>query len=628
MAQTRSVPTSPSKRRRVLSEITHTDNTAPEPARRKSLGFDMARIDLTSPNAAPECPALRLRFPELATRTLRGSSIPVLKKSDRLQRLLSINESLNRKCKIDTDTAPPQDEDPYGIQALLLEARQQADEIRTKRSMLNDLEEERLEVRQLNKALLNEIGELKTLIDELGGKFEYLLGRVTAKVETKERDINLDLRNYKNKLEDERNDAKFELENEMLSAKQYEDSDLLDEVRQLKEKKLALEQELATATTAREEFLKTENALMDEEMNAVLAKKSAEVEGSTTTYQNLQNEFQFVVAQLDSANEELRSKQSSNEVLQQKIYNLEANFHDFEATKRTLHDELSILNRELSEIESENRHWSEETKEAKALYDFHTEKYGNYHATRRILEHGIAKYERRNRTLVRVDHGDTVNNEVTVGTTPYQFDKVVSCTDRDFSLEWRLFVTDAVLESDAALILLGSQTPDVAQRSARIFSFLKAGEQSHTKKGWSFSYYLQSVRFSGRNVLDELNGPTETSIEAKNDKLEVKSQQMIVQSESELRLALKSKEHDCASCQIYTILGENPNGQKSERRLFIVDLALLSLHNQNAVLSGTEAQLNDLVRFIRERMRHMKVCDVDVAAPGAAELFSALQKYQ
>lgn len=589
----------------------------------------MVRIDVSLNTDYPQ-PLTTSQGNSSSSARNRKTGIPVLKKSDKYERLLSINQSLAKKCKIKPskiDLSPRQDVDPCGIQALLKEIEQQEEQINSKSSLLADVEEESSEVKLLNRALRNEISEIKNVISELEGKFEYLLSRITTKVENEERDINLDLMAYQTKLEDSYSDAKFELENEIASALQYEDTEALDEVKSLKERKSSLETQLSDAITARAKALEEEQSAMQKEIDEALESKKNDVEELTAKYLDAQNEFQAVMSEFEQLNAENDSACAAIKKLRDEISSYEKIFDDFNNTKHKLKSEVNTLNEELREIRDQDARWSEKVAESRCKFKEQELKHQKYNATRRILEHGIARYETKNRMFLRVGNGES-SDELRLKLIFDTLDKISPYNvDEHYSQEWELFVQDSLLHQDICIIYSG-QAHNLLNNLRDIYTFLKQGESVHN--GWKFTHHLQSLTITDSNLSDQFNESTETCIELKNSTMNVVSQKMILRNELDLRPTLL--ENGKPTCQIFTTSAENTtSGEISVKRLFVITLTKLSLTEQSLVLGRTDecGPMSTLLLFLKNHLSILNVCDIrTIQETGAEQLLRTLSKFR
>lgn len=607
----------PGKRRRVLSEIVNMDPVAEAAPRRKSLGFDMVSIELSPKRMRsniPEAPTTGVKeINSRAEENRKHTQIPTID----FRRLKEIKQSLiNKQCVSfsgsEQETRSPLPEED-GIDSQIAKAKLLDEDQRKAAKELEELEYVLLELRRDQKNLQKRLLETELKLRELKQRFTYLEHHFMDDVLHKEKMINLKLQEYSNQLQDQYNDTKFELENEMLKNRDFDDTAAVNEIQELKEKRDKLLVSLEETISKKTDSLNRELVEIQLQLDETLTEKKQEVENALSRYQETQNELDLINNELDNMVQEKNLLETSKRELQQQTKEVADNTENFASIKLRLETELTIVNDELRSFQSEDLDWQKKISDEKDVYQQAKHKHDKYSSSRRILENAIMDYEGTVRVYVRVDQRLIENDrELLVNTKSYRFSKVCDISRLGFSREWQLLV-EKVLTTNVALVFSGTSHYDINDLLLDAYTYLShAGSRT---KNWSFKYYLQSVCVEGDEITDLLNLSTENSIEFSDGKLvEVISQKMLVGSTNDLTSVLRNiRSSKKVLVHLLTVDGnESVLLRSSSRTLLIMNVSGLSVEMQSEILQqkSDSSHINNLTHHAINHCKCLRVVNV------------------
>lgn len=613
-------PQSDPKRRRVLSDIVNTTPTMIESARRKSLGFDLVRIDHGLGSSIPIPPPDSTKLiNQKAEQNRVGSAIPSIAKSQMYHKYLQVSRSLSEKCKVNSASLDlPFDDRPnveslQSLEALKLEQARLDRALEEAARVLDALKDDSKDLERTHKRLKRQASEKETLIRLLAGNFETKEQKVQAAVAHEAQMTDLRLREHQNKLLNDYNDAKFKLEAKVAQNAQYEDSELIATIKELENNKLELETELQTVIAKKEVSIQQEMQLIDTEIDKTLQQKTAEVEEASNEFQQLQLALDQVSAQYEALAQELRQKQNTETELELQVKLMHEQIGGLGEVRMELKREIALINSDLLAVQGEELEWQQRVQHERQAFLSVQKKFHNYSATRRYLDHAIMSYSDKTRRYVRVENSvaDVHDNVVVLNGTHYGFEKAGALeNDAEYALEWELLVRDVLRKSDVLIIFCGSDKKPSMHYLLPAFTFLNKAQENH--KDWSFEVYLQSLFFDGEEVFDILNASTDSAIEYPQNKLFVVSQRMLVHAERDLAMALKNEgDIDKTVLHILTINGSNKKtNQKCSNHLSIVNISNLEIDAQVEALQNAQTNIGKMVNYMLSTTNSVCACDI------------------
>lgn len=614
---------SPSKRRRILSDIVNTNSG--------SLGFDMVNINhsdaewkhsatsnipLPSREAGSDVSHSEGR---LTYRNKENSKIPT-----KVDSYIAMNTSLTEKSKIRL----PKFEVSYERDRLQENARVER-ELDALRAKLKGLDEELLraanglhslldtneELQSQIRHLLRRRGELREQNRRAQKDFDDTEARVNSNVAHEEKMMHLQLEELMLKLKDDYNEAKFQLEQQVKET-QFVDHELTGQGETLQKEKEKLEQQLQEVIDRKINSLAAEQKAMDEELQETLHEKRQIVEKATATYHEKQERFDKVMKEYEEISKEVENRKLTASDISTQMDELNRKIDTFEETKKLHEHHLQCLNDELRNLQGDDLDWQAKLLAEKEKYLVVCHRHENYMATRRILEHSIMNFSNRARLFVRISGDDLIlvdERDAVVGGVQYQFDKVGLLEEDDdddkYSLEWKLLSNEALMKNDVSIIFSGSVRKTPSYNLINAFSYLSDTEARYTHYGWTIGYNVQSLVIDSTAV-DILNNSTETALDFLGKKLNVISQRMTINSLSDLIAIKEADVTDKAVCHIITTVACK-DSKISSHQLFILNVSNISpmLQSQYFEASG-DGILQQLLNYLASNTKVINVCDI------------------
>lgn len=616
--------------------------------RTPSLEFDMANIDhsngnndvsvrRTSESAVPVPPSKKVAG-DFSLRNKENSRIPT-----KVDNYIAMNRSLTEKSRLSL----PKFEVSYERDRLQEAARadKEVDALREKLKSLDrklhqaaqelhGLLDENEASQNMHRQLLRRKTELRDRNLAAQKQFDALEAKVNDCVAHKEQMMHLELRELELKLEDDYNEAKFQLEQQVRASVLFKDSELEQESNVLQEKKRDLESKLEEAISEKENALSQEKAAMDKELEKTLLEKRLEVENKSEAYREIHLRFEQVMKEYDSASGDAEEKNKIIDSLNSQVSDMNSKIETFQLLKLELQNTLSELNEELQTIQGTDRDWQAKEITEREKYQSSKSNYEKYMVTRRNLEHAILSYSNKARLYLRLggeNHEVVDNDKVTIKNVTYKFDKVSELTnDESYSLEWKLLVNEVLTKSDVTLIFSGSFPRESTYNLSSAFSYMSEAEPKLRESGWQISYNLQSLEIDQMLTVDLLNKCTETDIDILANHLNVISQRMRVESVSELRSVVKNANfHDKSVLHILTGDATNSKtGNTKSHRLFILNMTNLPVKRQSDVLNQSSGEiLSKLLSFLGGHTRVFLSCDLETADDNTQKLLASISNF-
>lgn len=607
------------KRRRILSDIINTGIQPTEShTRRKSLGFDLVRIDVSQPE--PQQQSVEM--------DRRGTNIPTLRNSERYEKFLNISESLNRKCKVN-----PSDHNSYipssktltestkqttekleaEIQTLDLEIRQATDD-------LSAIDDEYSHQNMLYRALKTEMVELNNVLRDHEAKFEYILSQTTSKVELKQKELEVNLKEYRTKSESSYSNARFELENELRQVTEFDDTEALSRIELLKEEKIRLQNKLQSQDTVNREQLGELEATLNSKLKQNEIKNSEKIKCAAECVRAKERELESLEMDLAKAREVLQAQQQSEAELEQKIQKQKELIENFDVVKENWQEQLLVVTSKIREQEATEHSWAQKVEEAKEAHQKQKAKFDQYQKTIRSLEHALSRFGSDQRVFVRVPRkSESLKDNHIIG---LEFDKIASNSEHsEFSLEWELHAQECLRGVLAGLVFCGSEKTNCLDQIKTALLFLFEGMKTTNDR--KYDLCIQSVHADDASLVDLLNRLTSPTINLKNKAFELKSQKMMLGNLGDIDTAFKHINlANKTTIHLFTIVGNAMEGDTNQAKsslgkgfrsqLCLIDLSQLCLDEQIQYLKriGKNEKLNLLLRYLSSNCKCITISEI------------------
>lgn len=626
---------SPSKRRRILGDIGNARRTP-------SLEFDMANIDHSRQNnggltprrasSGLEIPTLKKTAPssDFSSRNKENSRIPT-----KVDNYIAMNRSLTEKSKLHL----PKFEVSYERDRLQ-EAAHADREIELLKDQLRSLDRKLhlaaqelhglLDVNEtsqtLHRQLLKRKSEMKDRNLQAQKLFDSLEGKVNDSVAHSEKMMHLELRELELKLEDDYNEAKFQLEQQVRASVVFQDTELEDEQKRLKEQKSELEKKLEAVKLEKEQEAKLEKSAMEKELQETLQKQQVEVEKSSEKYREINLKYETVMKTFEDAEKQVREKNAEINDLESQVLEFHDKMEKFGELKSELQNQLNELNSELNLLYGTDDDWKAREHAEKQIFEKSRQQLEKYTATRRNLQHAIFSYSNKARIYLRARDLHAENNQVCIGGSNFAFDHVCDFgNDHLYCLEWRLLANEVLTTHNVTLVFSGSVPRETTYNLCNAFTFVSENERNLAEKGVSVTYTLQSLIMDENSTVDMLNKSSETEINVLANHADVISQRMRFAAVSELKSAVKNSE--CSGKSVCHILTAETThkGKTKPHKLFLINLTNLLIEKQAALFSLSNSKLSRLLSHLSSHTRVFHSCDIDTET--AKPLLAAISNF-
>lgn len=615
-----------------------------ETPRRKSLGFDLVRIELSPKpmrSNIPEPPVSMLKeINSLADENRKGSSIPTLRKPEQLKKLIAINQSLSRKCSLDStfkDVSPVHQEEGEAedIEELTNQKNLLDSALKAADEVLNEVQDEHQDSLRMERVFQNRLKSKLTELRQITSKYDLMETSVVRAVYEKEQKTELELQEFSNKLDEDflraQKEFKESIEKELaeLESLHYNEKHTVDEIETLTIEKEKLLAKLEEVISKMAESTNQEQAQMQQQYDSIRKEHQEEIEEADLELQTSQSDLDKLNAELNDLMEQKLMKEASRSEIERQIADVTKTISTFASARARLESKLTDLNDDLRALQSENLDWQNKIVEEKDTYLSVKSKHDKYSSVRRLLEDSIMDFESNVRVLVRVQNDSQLvvedGRDLVLDKKVYRFSKVIQdITDKLLGLEWNLLVEKVLTKCDVSLIFSGA-SKELDSQILDVFSHLQSAEQNF--KEWNFKYYLQSISIEGEEMMDLLNMSTENSIEFESGMLkQVISQKMNVRSSNDLRSVLKKiRSVNRAVVHFLTVEGDAPNRNTSKTLMFM-NISGLPFEIQAGILKQRSllTHINMLLRHSTLHCKCLHILDIDEVDEEATSLLEAL----
>lgn len=369
---------------------------------------------------------------------------------------------------------------------------------------IDDLESEVLSLKRVHKKYTHKLTELRNQISYLEKKFEHLEESVMKNVLHKEQMINIQIKEFENRLIDQYNEMKFLLLEELKNAKTYKDSRIIEEIKELNMKIETLNNQLKETKARKEQTIRSESKELERELNGCLENKSDEITKLTNIYQEKQRILKEAIDLQNEIQRKIEKKSKENEAKQESIESLELNLSQFDENKTILVRELDASQIALnSSIENEEA-WKEKVENAKCNFNDLNVKTLNCKEQQRIIENSIMDYEGKVRVYA-ITQNIVNGNTLSCNDKLFQFNKVFgsNISHKEIALEFKYLANSSVNGSNVSIFLIGEHSPLLLENSI-LESYNSIKLRADSIKNWTFKFCLKSLAI-GDTAKDLLN---------------------------------------------------------------------------------------------------------------------------
>lgn len=475
----------------------------------------------------------------------KGTGIPTLKNPDRYERFLNISESLNRKCKViptDSGYVPKStslaEKNKNTTERLNTELEKLNAEILQATDELRAIDDEYSHQNMLYRALKTEMAELNNVLRDHEAKFEYMLSQTTLKVELRQKELDVAIKEHKTALEDTYNNTQFELENELLKVNVFDDTEALTELKSLEEKKVQFQRQLQQQVEKNTDALLKIEQQNKEKLNKMESDSLKRIEDVMDGIVALEQTLSDAESRLSQAQNELKIQQQSEAELAKEIEIKRLQLNNFDAVEDDWQVQLQDINTKLRSLNNIDVQWSQKVNEAEILYQADKAKFEKYQNTRRSLEHALSLYGNNSRAFIKFSGDDFESDSERFGT---KFDKFVSKVDaKEFAKEWELYVQQCCHGALVDLIFCGNEPNNCLTRITECLEFLFEGIKNHETENVKYDLFIQSVHIEQTRILDLLNRGKEVNIEMQGHAIDMNSQKMTLNGVGDIVTAFKN----------------------------------------------------------------------------------------
>lgn len=588
---------------------------------RQHLGFDMARITLPGAvdNQKSNIPAPP-KYGDLTYRRIRDknrkcSNIPAPKSAsrsdfdmDHVHKLVDLNKSFSEKVNSEKGSKPRESalratlrnmdklakrEDRHNIdeeEEYMLDSQ-----IRETNEKIDEMECLIVELKRNQKKLSNRIVDIDQTVSSQRKAFSMMEESVMKSVSHKEQLINMQIKELSNKLSQEYDELKFQLEDELVRAKSYEDSAIREEIKKLEDERNSLILKLEERTDHKRKILEQETKALDVNLDSHLKVKVEEVDALEVQYKAQQNDCDIAAKKLADLKNKAQEIQDDNEKISNSIRSLESNMENFSTVRSNLLSDLYEEETKLRELERVNNSWDARLAQAERAYKERINEIERHEQFRRIVENAIMDHKGKIRTYVKVDKAKVkfeTNSEIVFKNKRFQFDKCfpLSCENEVVIREFQTLTNMSISDTNTSVIFTGKRSEDLFYESllCTCKGLLDKSSQL-SDKNWDFELYMQYIAF-GELPLDLLNTCATTKIDVTDGTLDgVTSQKAAFKSLSDIIKVMEKTElpsHAFLNMCIITVEGKNDKQlKKFTSHVILLDLTRHTFHNQKELLS-------------------------------------------
>lgn len=638
--------------KRILSEITNSvtepkDDTFVKPKRRNLLGFELASIPQTNKMMKNSDTAILSN-----RRQLKPSSIPSAPKSvskltpqESLRRMKSVSarlkatsahEGLLRKGPAlvhnDDWSRSIQEKAQRDLENKMLELN---NELRVLEEEESECHKDLAESRRQKHKKEKEIVELTIELEAEQGKQAFLEEKVIKTVSEQEQLVNLELEEYRMKMENKLNDVKFELEEQIEEAKSFKDDKLLQEIEQLETQIEQSKQELENGKTQWTTIYNEESEKLEKDINQNIQPKQDELSELRLTLNLKETERDKVASELKSLIEFASKSECEKARISSAIVSIETSMNNYVERRESLLKELLEVEQELNSAKKKSD--NKESLVQSALYEYSkaNNKLLKHEQQRRILENSIMDYKGKCRVYVKGHNSQ--NNEIYSNSRSFRFNKVFGseATTVSIAQEFECLANESAIGSNVTILFCG--TPDhIGVNASIINSFKSIFQKASVQPTWSFAYNFRSIGLRNDSLIDLLNSNTELVLEKiENSLSEIQSQKMligiddIIQFSKVLSQIVEDPQDVDIRIHIITV-DRSKDGKAIESNLTFIDIS--DSDDQDALLnslvsrsSSVSSKFSKFLDFCHRQSKCLFVGQVELESEQSFKLLSTLE---
>lgn len=403
---------------------------------------------------------------------------------------------------------------------------------------MDSLEHEVVDIKRSLKKIRHRLSEIRLRINSQRKRFEFAEDSVMKNVAHKEKLINVQIKELENQLENQYKEITFQLQDELLAARSYEDHDILEDIEKLGKNYSELEKKMEETKQRKQQRLKKEVMELDDQLEKYLSSKVEHVEKLTQIYQEKQSNLEDINNSLNKLEIEIDQKNEYNNSIVESANAIESDMGSFSEIKHALSSNLEKEEKRLLELEAKSVEWDSKYKDSLIAYADAKKKFDKIDNQRKIIEDSIMNYEKKARVYVKLPEKVVSENGCfEYGSKIYSANKCFGASSSGYDIidEYRIMVTSSLMGSNSSVILCGGGKKEfVSQAITSSFDSILEKEKKYKQNGWHFSYYFRQICVADIST-DMLNSLSPINMERFQDDLDqIISQKMTLENSSSL----------------------------------------------------------------------------------------------
>ncbi|CAD1809649.1 hypothetical protein FOB58_003034 [Candida parapsilosis] len=362
--------------------------------RRASLGFEMASIPTITNQGNGSTKGTKLPKPFAAASSNFTQSSEV---NDLQSRILSIQERLSRKPPVFTSTpfeyAPTTTQSSTGSNDLQETLFTLSQECREKHRKLEHLTEELSRLRRVYRNYQQKVEMTTSEIRNVQARLEDMEEEIINNVANEEKLIDIKLKENSIKLDVQFTEIEFEMTQEVQEVKNFDYTELVDEIEELKQTELKLKEEIKQQSVINDQKYNEEM----EKLRQIFEKKKHELQQQEAKcnlgLEQLQGELDAITKEYEFRQSELETENHRVEKLKRQISVIEETMNNYVNIKKETEMELAKAKHILDEKKAQDKAEQEEFDGVYLEYSSLNDKVKKHDEHRRILENSIMEYQ-------------------------------------------------------------------------------------------------------------------------------------------------------------------------------------------------------------------------------------------
>ena len=613
-------------RKRPLAEIGNLLKETESNRKKASIEFDMARIDRSeyeNPQDETHIPLpprvqSNQQFKIVSARDKTSSNIPSPPGKNKLNinmqhinKLIDMKDNLSRRSREPTLLPPGESalrtrlsnlgsnlkEDQFKQEQIEGELESQ---IRNLVEKMDSLEHEVVDIKRSLKKVKHRLSEVRLRINSQKKRFEFAEDSVMKNVAHKEKLINVQIKELENQLENQYKEITFQLQDELLAARSYEDHDILNDIEKLDITYLELEKKLEETKQRKRQSLKEEVQELDDQLEKYLSSKVEHVEKLTQIYQEKQSGLENISNNLNKLEIEIGEKNEYNSSIVDSANAIESDMNSFSEIKHSLSSNLEKEEKRLLELETKSKEWDTKYKDTLIAYNNAKKKFDKIDNQRKTIEDSIMNYEKKARIYVKLpEEVVSENGCFEYRSKNYSVNKCFGNFSSNYEIidEYRIMVTSSLMGYNSSVILCGGENKEfVSQAITSCFDSMLEREKKYKQTGWRFSYYFKQISVADVST-DMLNSLSPVNMERFQDNLDqIISQKMTLENSSSLLYVInESQPPNQKQCQsiayVINIEARNDGQQRfHQSNVMFLNVSSLDSDYQREIIKNSLTQ--------------------------------------